>query len=75
MEEAQQLLINQQELIEQQILLAIQEIKNKKESHCVLMLEKYRDAMRNAESGDERQLFHNIRASVFLELKEVRKVI
>lgn len=65
----------QQQLIEQQVLIAIQEKKNKKESHCVLMLEKYRDAVRNAESEDERQLFHNLRASVFIELKDIRDVV
>ena len=64
----------QQELIVQQILLAKQKLKNEKEAHCVLMLNEYRDAMQQSDHQDERNLFHNLRASVFLELKELRGV-
>ena len=64
----------QQELIVQQILLAKQKLKNEKETHCILMLNAYSDAMKNSYSEDERQLLHNLRASVFLELKELRGV-
>ena len=64
----------QQQLIVQQILLAKQKLKNEKEAHCVLMLNEYRDAMQQSSNQDERNLFHNLRAAVFLELKELRDV-
>ena len=62
------------QLIEQQILLTQQQMKNTQELHCLHMLNKYKKAMRNADSEDEKELFHNLRASVFLELKEIRDV-
>ena len=65
----------QQQLIEQQILLTRQQLKNENETHCLRMLKKYKKAMQNAESEDEQELFHNLRASVFLELKELRDVV
>ena len=64
----------QNELIEQQITLNQQQIKNTQETHCVFMLWKYNKAIQYSTSDDERELFHNLRASVFLELKELRNV-
>ena len=64
----------QQQLIEQQILLIRQQLKNEKEIHCLHMLKKYKKAIQNAENEDEQELFHNLRASVFLELKEIRDI-
>lgn len=64
----------QQELVELQVLLAKQKLKNEKEAHCVLMLNEYRDAIQQSSHHDERNLFHNLRADVFLELKELRNV-
>jgi len=72
---------NQQELIQQQILLTHQHIlltqqqlKNTQEQHCLYMLWKYNESMLSSTSEDEKELFHNLRASVFLELKELRNV-
>tara|TARA_B100000795_G_C22385117_1_gene281219 strand:- start:167 stop:406 length:240 start_codon:yes stop_codon:yes gene_type:complete len=65
----QQITLNQQ-----QITLNQQQIKNTQETHCVFMLWKYNKAIQYSTSDDERELFHNLRASVFLELKELRNV-
>ena len=72
---------NQQELIQQQILLiqqqmllTQQQLKNTQEQHCVHMLWNYNESIKFATSDDEKELFHNLRASVFLELKELRNV-
>ena len=46
--------------------------KQKKEIHCLRMLNKYRKAISNSLSDDETELLHNLRASVFLELKQLR---
>jgi hypothetical protein len=62
------------ELTLAQTKLTEQQVKNEKETHCVLMLNAYSDAMKNSYSEHERQLLHNLRASVFLELKELRGV-
>lgn len=50
------------------------ERKQKRELHCMRMINKYRKAILNALSDDEAELFHNLRASVFLELKNLRGV-
>jgi len=72
---------NQQELIkqhilltQQQILITQQQLENTQEQHCVQMLWKYNESIKFATSEDEKELFHNLRASVFLELKELRYV-
>lgn len=72
----QQITLCQQQitLCQQQITLNHQQIKNTQETHCVFMLWKYNKAIQYSTSDDERELFHNLRASVFLELKELRNV-
>ena len=71
----QQELIQQQILlIQQQILLTQQQLNNTQEHHCVHMLWNYNESIKFATSNDEKELFHNLRASVFLELKELRNV-
>lgn len=65
----------QNKLFEQQMLLTQQQIKNEKELHCIFMLKKYKKAIKYAECEDEMELFHNLRASVILELKELRNIV
>ena len=62
------------QLIEQQILLTQQQMKNTQELHCLDILDQFQVCMHHAESEDEKELFHNLRASVFLELKGIRDV-
>ena len=68
--------VTQQQILltRQQILLTQQQLKNTQEQHCVQMLWKYNESIKFATSEDEKELFHNLRASVFLELKELRNV-
>ena len=60
------------QLIEQQILLTQQQMKNTQELHCLHILGKLKMSMQHSDSEDEKDLFHNLRASVFLELKGIR---
>ena len=62
-------------LVEQQILLTQQQIKNERELHCIIMLKKYRKVSKHFDNEDEKELFHNLCASIFLELKELRNVV
>lgn len=62
-------------LVEQQILLTQQQIKNERELHCIIMLKKCIRVSKHFVSEDEKELFHNLFASIFLELKELRNVV
>ena len=61
-------------LFESQRLLIEHQMLNDQEAHCILMLNEYREAIINSTNDDERNLFHNLRASVFLELKKLRDI-
>lgn len=63
----------EQELLQHKIELIIHQTKHAREIHCINMLNEYKKAYEYSNNEDEKVLFHNLRASVFLELKELRK--
>lgn len=63
----------EQELLDAKISQVNFQTNHNREIHCITMLNEYKKAYDTANNDDEKELFHNLRAFVFLELKELRK--